>query len=65
LYVALDQKYISEDQFRSLFEQAQKVRAKIGGFIKYLLSSTKDNPRLRAKRPRTGVDPTKDEQTKD
>ncbi|UCG42200.1 MAG: four helix bundle protein [candidate division WOR-3 bacterium] len=42
LYVALDQKYISEQQFREVFEQAERVHAKIGGFIKYLLSSTKD-----------------------
>jgi len=55
LYVALDQKYISDLQFQALFDQASKTRSKIGGFIKYLLSSTRD------KRRRT----TKDEKTKD
>jgi four helix bundle protein len=56
LYVALDQKYVTEQQFQALFEQASRTRSKIGGFIKYLLSakktdqgrrtarSTKDNP---------------------
>jgi four helix bundle protein len=52
LYVALDQKYISEDQFHSLFDQASRTRSRIGGLIKYLLAS-KDSPRPRTKRPRT------------
>jgi four helix bundle protein len=48
LYVALDQKYISDRQFHELFDQASKTRSKIGGSIKYLLSSTKDKgPRTR------------------
>jgi four helix bundle protein len=42
LYVVLDQKYITDQQFRALSEQAKKTHARIGGFIKYLLSSTKD-----------------------
>ena len=41
LYVALDQKYVSDSQFQELFDQAAKTRSKIGGFIKYLLSSKK------------------------
>jgi four helix bundle protein len=41
LYVALDQKYITDRQFQELFDQASKTRSKIGGFIKYLLSSKK------------------------
>jgi len=56
LYVALDQKYVSEDQFRSLFDQASRTRSRIGGLIKYLLASAKDNPRPRTRRPRTSVD---------
>jgi four helix bundle protein len=36
LYVALDQKYVTEDQFRTLYEPARMVRAKIGAFIQYL-----------------------------
>jgi len=47
LYVALDQKYITEQQFQALFDQAEKVNAKIGGFIKYLLSSSKDRRRTK------------------
>jgi four helix bundle protein len=39
LYVALDQGYITVPQFQGLFDQAAKTRSKIGGFIKYLLSS--------------------------
>ena len=41
LYVALDQKYITEQQFQELFDQASVTRSKIGGFIRYLLSSKK------------------------
>lgn len=67
LYVALDQKYVTEAQFHVIFEQVSKTRSKIGGFIKYLLSSTSDNPRRRTKddsrrRPKAV---TKDEMTKD
>ncbi len=36
LYVALDQTYISQDQFDSLYEQAAQTHAKVGGFIRYL-----------------------------
>jgi four helix bundle protein len=50
LYVALDQGYITQPQFESLFEHASKTRSKIGGFIKYLLSATKDNHRRRTSR---------------
>lgn len=52
LYVALDQDYVTKAQFDALFEQASRTRSRIGGLIKYLLSS-KDNPRPRTKRPRT------------
>lgn len=40
LYVALDQTYISQDEFDSIFEQATLTHAKVGGFIRYLLSTT-------------------------
>jgi len=36
LYVAFDQKYINEQQFNHLYNQAIKCGAKIGAFIKYL-----------------------------
>lgn len=39
LYVALDQHYVSEEQFKDLFELTQSAYNKIGGFIKYLKAS--------------------------
>jgi four helix bundle protein len=36
LYVALDQQYISKDEFGSVYEQARRTRAAIRGFINYL-----------------------------
>ena len=36
LYVALDQEYISQNEFKNLYEQARQTRAAIHGFIKYL-----------------------------
>ena len=36
LYVALDQGYITDAEFRELYEHARLTRAKIGAFIKYL-----------------------------
>jgi four helix bundle protein len=36
LYVALDQRYIAESEFTTLYEKTRLVRAKIGAFIKYL-----------------------------
>ena len=39
LYVAIDQQYISSEQFQALYDQASHTHAKIGGFIKYLNST--------------------------
>ena len=39
LYVALDQAYISQDEFNSIYDQAAKTHAKVGGFIRYLLNN--------------------------
>ena len=39
LYVSLDQVYITRDQFERLYVLAQRARAKIGAFIRYLLNS--------------------------
>jgi len=39
LYVALDQAYISQDEFDSIYKQAAQTHAKVGGFIRYLLST--------------------------
>ena len=36
LYVALDEKYISADEFNDTYEQAARTRAAIYGFINYL-----------------------------
>ena len=41
LYVALDQQYITRDQFVEAYEQARLVRAKTGAFIHYLESNRK------------------------
>ena len=37
LYVALDQNYVSEGKFLELYDLADHAKAKIGGFIAYLL----------------------------
>jgi four helix bundle protein len=37
LYVALDQKYISAPEFKDVYDHAGRTRARIRGFIKYLL----------------------------
>ena len=36
LYVALDQRYISEQDFEIMYEQAKKTKSLINGFIAYL-----------------------------
>jgi four helix bundle protein len=43
LYVALDLEYISQHEFDSIYEQASATHAKVGGFIRYLLSSSKQH----------------------
>jgi len=43
LYIALDQKYISSEQFQSAYELADKTSRQIANFIKYLEA----NPRPR------------------
>lgn len=49
LYVALDQSYISQNEFDSIYDRAAKTHAKVGGFIRYLMNhsnapSSKHNP---------------------
>ena len=39
LYVALDQNYISKQEFGGLYEEIDKVQRKISNFIKYLNST--------------------------
>jgi len=36
LYLALDEEYVSTDEFKDVYEQARRTRAAIYGFIKYL-----------------------------
>jgi four helix bundle protein len=36
LYVALDQKYITKEEFQEVYDHAGRTRAAIRGFIKYL-----------------------------
>ena len=39
LYVALDQGYINQDEFKAVYDQAELVSKLDSGFIKYLMSS--------------------------
>ena len=39
LYVALDQEYISEEQFDQLYTEATELKKLLNGFIRYLKSS--------------------------
>lgn len=41
LYVAIDQKYISQESFDEMYVQAQKTGKIISGLIKYLRTKTK------------------------
>jgi four helix bundle protein len=42
LYVALDQKYINNEEFQNVYDHAGRTRAAIRGFIKYLMAYEKD-----------------------
>jgi len=39
IYVASDQKYISQNEFNKLYSEVKKIHGLIGGLIKYLKSS--------------------------
>jgi len=43
LYVAQDQGYLSRDEFDAIYAQAELTHAKVGGFIRYLLSAPSPN----------------------
>jgi four helix bundle protein len=43
LYVALDQNYITQETFKKIYNQAEKVAKLNSGFIKYLIKS--NNPK--------------------
>ena len=42
LYMAMDQQYITKDEFQDVYDHAGRTRATIHGFIKYLLAFEKD-----------------------
>ena len=42
LYVALDQQYITNDEFQEVYDHAGRTRAAIRGFINYLVSYKQD-----------------------
>lgn len=39
LYIALDQQYLSQEEFNQLKDQTKEIHAMIGGFIRYLNQS--------------------------
>lgn len=39
LYIAIDQSYVTQDEFDALYAQAENVKKQINAFITYLLSS--------------------------
>jgi four helix bundle protein len=41
IYVALDQHYLTKEEFKEIYLLADQTKAKIGGFIKYLKQSSK------------------------
>lgn len=41
LYVAIDQGYVSTEEFNTMYEMAEAARGKIAGFVKYLLEFEK------------------------
>ena len=47
LYVALDQEYIQETDFRKIYDQAEKVSKFDSAFIKYLDSEIKKSKKSR------------------
>lgn len=43
LYVAVDQKYITEEDFQAAYNQTQRTKSLINGFISYLKGNRKGN----------------------
>ena len=44
LYIALDQSYLGNEEFNSLYKQTQKIKGLIGGLRRYLKSNSKTQP---------------------
>ena len=57
LYVALDQKYISEAEFKDVYDHAGRTRARIRGFIKYLLDYEQNTKKKHIKRRTRNPEP--------
>jgi four helix bundle protein len=51
LYIALDQSYITQEEFRQIYAQATKTKGLIGGFIRYL------EGRAKVRHPRSSAEP--------
>ncbi|MBN2321795.1 MAG: four helix bundle protein [Acidobacteria bacterium] len=47
LYIAMDQEYVSESEFRNTYKHAGRTRATIRGFIRYLLSYEQSSSKQR------------------
>ena len=54
-YAALDQKYLTEEVMKAIYEQADKVARLDSGFLKYLMSSSRTKTTKSTQRPN---DPT-------
>jgi four helix bundle protein len=44
LYVALDEEYISPNEFKDVYEHARRTRAAVRGFINYLKKYEESKP---------------------
>ncbi len=44
LYVALDEGYVTKEEFEATYELATATHAKIGGFIRYLINNPRNKP---------------------
>jgi four helix bundle protein len=53
LYVALDQVYITKEEFQDVYDHAGRTRAAIRGFIKYLLAYEQRKKTKNPRNPRT------------
>ena len=57
LYVALDENYISVDEFNDTYEQARKTRAAIRGFINYLIKYEEEKNNVKDSRLKQTLNP--------
>lgn len=60
LYIAMDEEYISPDEFKDVYEQARRTRAAVRGFINYLKKYEEHKskiPDLERGRPTVNLEP--------